>query len=115
MKIRKIYYWLYIRWLAFLWIFQTNLGDKVRYKGKVYIVANGVIANQWRLDGLNNGENGWVSRKECKKIVTLENILGSYSYGVQFYMGSWYKIWMSQGIRPWVRRCSIWPLGRAKK
>lgn len=84
------------------------LGDKVIYQGKQYIVANGVRANSWRLLDLDNGDNGWVKRNECRKVKTVANIIESFKSGYRFYMGYWYNIWIRNGIETWMKTCNIW-------
>lgn len=64
--------------MALRWIPQINLGNKVKYKGKKYTVVNGARCNSWRLNELNNGDDGWVLRSECKKVWSLKNIWGSF-------------------------------------
>ena len=107
--INKIRFWIYIVWLSFLHIFQTVLGSKVLYKGKVYIVRNGVRSEMWRLDQLDNNDNGWVRRKNCKFIISWENIKHNFLSMYNFYMTSWYKIWVRNGVSNWCKGCKIWP------
>lgn len=109
---KTIYWYYYISALAIRWIFQTNLGDYVWYKGKKYIVANGVRCNSWRLSGLENGDNGWVPRSDCKKSITPQNAFRSFRSGWRFYMENWYEIWKRKGITDWMRGLDIWPKGR---
>lgn len=103
-------YKLLIRWLSFKWIFKVNLGDEVLYKGKKYVVCDGVRSNQWRLGGLNNDDynESWVNRKECKKVKSVKNFLHSYDTGMNFYTMSWLGIWEHEGIKPWMKRLDIW-------
>ena len=89
----KIYWRIRIFIFSFRWIFKINLGDYVWYNGDKYIVANGVRCNSWRLSGLNNNDDGWVKRNECRKSWTPKNIMGSFKSGWRFYMGYWYHIW----------------------
>lgn len=106
---RKIYYWLFVRWLAFRWMFQVNLGNEVIYQGKKYTVCNGVRSNSWRLGDLVNGNGGWVRRSDCKLVLSIDNLRHIYNYGVRFYMTNWYEIWCREGVKPWMKGCSIWP------
>jgi len=105
--------WLYwkmrIFLLALCWIPQVNLGDYVWYKGKKYIVLNGVRYGQWRLGGLVNDTDGWVKRSKCKKSWTLKNMRHSFQFGWNFYMTYWFDIWCWEGIKDWMRGCNIWP------
>lgn len=109
MKIKRIFWKLRIIWLAIQWIPQTNLGDKVWYQGKEYMVCNGVRAKSWRLGDFDNGDNGWVRRSECRKVKSLANYWHSFQSGYQFYMTSWFGIWTKQGIKDWMQNCNIWP------
>jgi len=102
-------YRLIILWWSFLWIFRVNLGDVVLYAGKEYTVCNGVRCDSWRLDGLENGDSGWVRRSECRKVWTLKNVVGSFRSGYGFYMSNWFDIWKREGIKPWMRGCNIFP------
>lgn len=102
-------YWLYIVWLAYRWIFQVNLGDYVWYKRKKYLVHSGVRCESWRLGGLDNGDSGWVPRKDCRKVLSFKNIIHSFKSGRYFYMTSWYSIWKRNGIENWCKSCHIWP------
>ena len=105
---RKIYFWLYILYLSALWMRQVNLGNSVEYKGKVYIVLNGASQNHWRIID-SDGRDMWVPRDECSKVKSLSNYIHSFRFGYSFYMTSWYSIWVREGIKPWMKNCSIWP------
>lgn len=104
---KHIKYWLLIVGLSIKWMFRVNVMDLVVYNGKQYMVLNGVRADSWRLD-LDNGDQGWVPRSECKKVWTLKNIIGSFKSGYRFYMGYWFDIWVRSGIKPWMKGCKIW-------
>ena len=105
---KKIKYKILIICLSIKWMFRINLGDWVIYKNNKYIVCNGVRCDSWRLGALENGHEGWVLRKECKKVRTIKNMMGSYYFGYQFYMTNWYDIWVRSGIELWMKRCKIW-------
>lgn len=105
----KLYWKIRIFFLALRWISQVNLGDEVWYKGKKHTVCNGVRCNSWRLDKLDNGDDGWVPRKDCKKVFSFRNLNHSFSSGYRFYMTSWFDIWCNTGIKDWMRKCNIWP------
>lgn len=104
----SVAYWLLIVALSLRWIFRINLGNRVRYRGMVYTVSNGVRVCSWRLGGLDNGDDGWVPRDECRLLLTPANLLHSFTSGYRFYMGYWYAIWVRNGIEPWMRSCQIW-------
>lgn len=108
-QIKRLYYRVKIFILALRWIPQINLGDTVYYNGEKYMVINGVRSNSWQLCGLDNANDGWVRRKDCKKELSLNNIKHSFLYGWNFYMTSWFEIWCNNGIEDWVRDCNIWP------
>jgi hypothetical protein len=95
-------------WISFKWMFKVNLGDQVSYEGQKYIVANGVRYGSWRLGGLDNGDDGWVRRANCKKVITFSNLKNSYCSGYRFYMTSWYDIWKNGGIKDWMKALDIW-------
>lgn len=98
---------LFIIWLSFKWVFRVNLGDEVLYRGKKYIVHNGVRYGKWRLSD-ELPDDGWVNRSECRKVWTLKNMRRSFRAGYRFYMTSWYDIWKREGIKPWMKNCNIW-------
>ena len=102
-------YWIKIVWWSARWMFQINLGDLVWYDGNKHMVLNGVRFDSWRLDCVNNSDEGWVSRTDCKKVWTLTNMIGSFRSGYDFYMGYWYDIWKREGIKPWMKELRIWP------
>jgi len=119
--LNKLRWKVYIIWLSLKWCFQVNLGDEVWYRGLKYNVLNGVHCGEWRLVGpdtfghmvtFDNGRDGWVPRKDCKKVKTLSNYIHSFKSGYWFYMTSWYDIWVREGILDWMKGCNIWPKRR---
>ncbi len=101
-------YWkLFIVWLSFKWMFRVNLGDFIWYKGKKYLVLNGVMSESWSID-IDNDFGGWVPRSECQKSWTPRNMIRSFRAGYRFYMGYWYDIWKREGIKDWMKTCKIW-------
>lgn len=106
--IRKLKFRIFIIFLSSKWMFRTMIGDWVLYRGQKYQILNGVRCESWHLIDLTNCAQGWVPRKDCKKIWTLSGVLKSFRYGYRFYMTNWYSIWISQGIKPWMRACRIW-------
>jgi len=105
---KRLYYWLYIISLSLRWVFRINLGDWVYYREKMYKVNNGVPHNMWKLLGLQDWNGGYVYRKDCEKVWSLKNCIGSFKRGYSFYMLSWYDIWVRVGIKRWMRGCNIW-------
>ena len=79
-------------WLSFKWIFKTNVGDRVWFEGKKYLVTNGVRQGAWRLNKLINEDQGWVGRRECSKVISPINLINSFRSGYRFYMQNWYGI-----------------------
>lgn len=106
LALRRAYYKLYIRWLALQWVAQINIGDEVIHNGVVRRVNNGASECSWTL---TNPYQKYVPRDEVTKLWTLANMRRSYRSGVSFYTGYWLDIWVTAGIEPWVRACSIWP------
>lgn len=102
---KKIYWWLFIVKLSLRWCFRYNIGDKVLYKGKVWILNQGVSKPFW---DLMSTELVHVHESEFRKVWSIENMLGSFKSGYKFYMGYWYDIWCREGIKPWMRGCQIW-------
>ena len=107
-KMRGLFWRVFIIRLCLRWCWKICVGDQVWYREKKYLVANGARFHSWRLRGLWNERDGWVSRENCRKVKTPKNAWGSFRRGYRFYMSNWYQIWVSQGIEPWMRRCNIW-------
>jgi len=106
---KQLYWRARIFFLSLRWILQINLGDMVIYRGKKYTVCNGVRPGSWRLGDLDNNSDGWVPRKDCKKVWNVANIRHSFFSGWNFYMKNWFGIWCHGGIKSWMRSCNIWP------
>lgn len=106
MRLRKIWYRLYIRRLAFRWLWKVNLGDGVRYRGDQWIVANGVNPGSWTLQ--NQDGRVEAPRNEVRKIWTVRNMIGSWRSAINFYESYWLDTWVHSGIQPWMRSCKIW-------
>lgn len=104
---KKLYWNCFIVYLSLKWCRQINLGDLVWYEGKKHIVLNGTMTNHWRISDVTSN-SGWVLCSKCKKVWTLSNIIKSYCSGRRFYMINWYKIWINEGIKPWMLNCNIW-------
>lgn len=103
---KRFLYRVYIRWLALRWMFQFNLGDEVWHEGRKRRINN--WAGSPRMTLLNPYQQN-VPREECRKVISLRNLWGSYRSGVRFYTTSWLEIWVRNGIEPWVRALPIWP------
>lgn len=97
---KKIYLQIFIILLSIKRIYQINIGDYVHYKYGIYVVLNGSRYNSWQLFDLNNND-GWVKRKDCRKVWTYENMMYSFTSGYHFYMNNWYDIWIYGNIREW--------------
>jgi hypothetical protein len=105
--LKRIYWKLFIYWLALRWIPTLNLGDAVTHKGETYYLTQGVNKPYWNM----KGDAGYLERvheRDFKKQRTLANYMASYRSGVRFYTQSWYSIWVRNGIEPWMRGCDIW-------
>lgn len=46
---RRLYWWLRILGYLARWMFQFNIGDRVRYDGKEWTLSQGVCAPTWSL------------------------------------------------------------------
>lgn len=106
----KLWYMLYIRWLALQWMFQLNIGDRVIYRGVEWTIINGVSG--WsviRGEGETLERIDWLKTEDLKKVRSIKNYHRSYRSGVNFYTSSWLSIWCNEGIKPWVRALNIWP------
>jgi hypothetical protein len=109
-KVKNIYYKLFIIWLSFQWIFKINIGDLVSYKKKLYVLIQGVENPYWDLIRYDNKDIRiyHVHINQFKKIKTLRNYYNSFTSGYHFYMRYWYDIWCREGIKDWMRNTSIW-------
>ena len=107
-KFSAVYWWLFIVYLSCKWVFRVHLGCRVWYGGKKYLVLDGTRLYSWRLDRLDNGDEGWVREWNCSKVLSIENLWHSFRMGYRFYMRNWFSIWKNQGIKPWMRACKIW-------
>ena len=97
-SIIKLMVWFRIVKLSSGWTFRINLSDKIYYNNHIYSVANGIRCGMWRLYDLNNDNDGWVKRSECRKVWTIKNCIGSFKCGYRFYMGYWYDIWVKEKL-----------------
>ena len=108
MKFLKAIYWrLFIIRLSLRWLWRPNLMDEVVYKGEVWRLSQGVKSPVWTLRQ-GPGEGVEVHERDFRKVRTIANYWGSFRNGYQFYMRSWYDIWMREGIQPWMLGCRIW-------
>ena len=94
--IKRLWLRLKIRLYALSRIFCINIGSEIRYQGEEYVVCNGVRSGKWRLEpsGLLS-DSGWVSRSECKKVISWRNLRQTYKFFVEFYGGYWLEIWVN--------------------
>jgi hypothetical protein len=103
---KAVYWRLRIVHLSLRWVRKFNLGDRVVYRGEEWTLIQGHSAPTWELhrgDGFAKAHE-----REFRKVRALSNYLGSFRSGYRFYMGYWYAIWMNEGVKPWMRACSIW-------
>ena len=107
MKYIKAIYWrVRIALLALRWIGSYNLGDAVWYRGQKWMLIQGVAAPTWSL--ARNDERVDAHERDFRKVMTPRNLARSFISGYRFYMTSWYRIWMREGIQPWMRSLPIW-------
>lgn len=104
--LRRLYFRMYIRWLALQWVRRINVGDAVWHNGRIRVVSNGAHDGFWTL---TDPWEEFIPRSECRKVVSFQNFLWGYRSGVQFYTTAWLDIWVRDGIQPWVRALRIWP------
>lgn len=106
----RAFWWAYIVRLSLRWIPGLNLGDVVVYKGKRYTLNQGVCRPLWDMGLIGGGEYlTHIHETEFRKERSLRNYMGSFRSGYCFYMTCWFSIWVNEGIKPWMRRCNIWP------
>jgi hypothetical protein len=115
----RLYWWFRVVFLSMRWIPRFNLGDRVIWRGKEWVLIQGVCDPTWDLirgnksprDGYERCEN--VHKSEFRKVRTPRNYWGSFQSGYQFYMGYWYDIWVREGVKPWMLGCNIWARNRS--
>ena len=109
--LNKIFWWLFIIRLSLRWIPKFNLGDMVVYRGQECMLIQGVCDPRWDL--VQNGKRiDFVHQSEFIKVRTIKNYWHSFDSGYHFYMGYWYKIWVREGIKPWMFGCRIWAINK---
>jgi hypothetical protein len=105
---KKAYWWLRVVWLSLRWIPKLNLGDQVWLNGKKWTLNQGVCAPMWDLVRPDCTSTIHAHQNTFKKVRSISNYWHSFRSGYWFYMAYWYKIWVSQGVQPWMLRCNIW-------
>ena len=103
----KLYWRLYIIRLSLRWIFSLNIGDLVWYHGEKWTLIQGVCCPRWDL-ALGDKCQNFVHESEFRKVRSIKNYWQSFKSGHWFYTGYWYKIWVNEGIKPWMFGCNIW-------
>jgi hypothetical protein len=110
----KVYYWLLIVRLSLRWIGKPNLGDDVLYQGERWTLIQGLRDPIWTLirttgTGIEEYRHvAEVHRDEFRKVAGIHAAWRSFRSGYRFYMQNWFDIWVREGIKPWMRGCSIW-------
>lgn len=90
-------------------MFKFQLGDRVLWNGKEYILEQGTRPNSWRVQVLEDGTEIWAPTKELKKIYTVPGMRRSFFQRWNFYKGYWFDIWKYKGgIGNLAKSCSIW-------
>ena len=103
---KKLYWWIRVLLLALCWVPRFNLGDRVWFRGEQWFLIQGVSAPLWDL--VRGKKRITVHETEMQKVQSLRNYIGSFRSGYKFYMTNWYRIWVREGIQPWMRGCRIW-------
>jgi len=107
--IRKIYYFLLIVYLSCKSIKRLNLGDEVLYKGKRYMLIQGVCNPKWDLTAIGEFEYlENIHKDNFKKIQNPKAWISTFKHTYNFYMDYWYGIWCRNGIEDWMKHCNIW-------
>lgn len=98
---KGLYWRIRIMWMALKWVTTLNLGDVVIYKGKRYVLNQGVCSPYWDMGAADGGEYlKRIHENDFTKERTLKNYLGSFRSGYRFFMGYWFDIW----ARNWTRQ-----------
>ena len=111
---RRIKYRIFILYMAFFWMFQINLGDKVLYRGRKYLCINSDSQNSYKLAPVLSASRASslsvrALRSECAKIKSPANIFHGFKSGIRFYSNNWLDIWVRNGVEPWVWGLNIFP------
>ena len=104
----SIIVWMKIIRLSLRWIFSTNIGDEVWYRGEKWDLIQGVCDPSWDLMNKKGVRINHIHKSNFEKVKTLKNYFRSFKSGYHFYMGYWFKIWVREGIAPWMKECNIW-------
>lgn len=95
---------IFILWLSLNWIGEKNLGGKVRYQGKIWMLSQGVRNPWWNL--IRTGE--YLENVHCRDFKLVQNPvewINAFKSGWRFYTRNWRSIWISsdlKGERLWV-------------
>jgi len=102
MFFRKKYYFLLIVYLSCKSIKRLNIGDKVLYKGKHYVLTQGVSNPKWNMSGHGEYHEN-VHLQNFTKVHTPATWTKSFKRTYNFYMSYWYGIWCRNGIEDWMK------------
>lgn len=98
----RLYVWLRIVWLSLRWVGRINIGNRVRYQGRIWTVSNGVALPKWSLVRWEPQEYlEYVHEGDFQLIQSPREWWRSFQSGYRFYMGYWFAIWASGSRLMW--------------
>ena len=105
--IKRIYWWLFVIRLSLRWIPRLNLGRRVWWRGENWMLIQGVCEPLWDL--CRGGEvQKYIPESEFRAVQNPVEWWWAFKSGYRFFMTCWYRIWLEQGVEPWMRGCKIW-------
>lgn len=88
-----------IWFLASKWVGKMNIGSRVIYNGKTYMISNGVSKPLWALFIAEPHEYiKHVHQNDFKLIQNFTEWKRSFRSGLNFYYGYWFHIWASEPL-----------------
>ena len=98
----NVFVWLEILYISLRESNRRWLGEKVKYKGNVYTITNGVSPVSWTLrlnpNGLPDVEAA--PRNECETVNLFKSVIHRIKSAYIFYMGYWHSVWVSRIVYP---------------
>jgi hypothetical protein len=81
-------------WLGIKSVFKLNIGDRVKYKGHICVLTQGVHNPKWHMHDVKTDKRfEYVHKNDFKKMFWV-NVLWDIKSTYRFYMMNWYDIFM---------------------
>lgn len=83
-------------WLGIKSIFKLNIGDRVKYQGRICVLTQGVHNPKWHMHDIKTDKRfEYVHKNDFKKMFWV-NIVRDIKHIYGFYMMYWYDIFMRE-------------------